>query len=97
MSIEATFVLPDGAPRRPVGELVDRLAGAGFSPREEPDEYGHWIVFDDLESALNVSVVEGEAVFATLEISPSDSTEAIDGIGRVFTAAGWDTDPAEQA
>ncbi len=40
--------------------------------------------------------MEGEAVFATLEISLSDPTEAIEGIGRVFVAAGWDTDPVEE-
>jgi hypothetical protein len=95
MSIEAQFVLPGDGPRRPVGEYVRRLAEAGYPCREEPDEFGHWIVFDGLESTLNVSVEDGAAVFVTFEISLSDPAEAIEGIGRVFAGAGWDTEPGE--
>jgi hypothetical protein len=95
MSIEAQFVLPEDVPRRPVGEFVGRLAKAGYPCREEPDEFGHWIVFDGLDSTLNLSVEDGAAVFVTFEISLSDPAEAIEGIGRVFAEAGWDTEPGE--
>ncbi len=95
MSIEAPFLLPDDGPRRPVGEYVRQLTEAGYPCREEPDEFAHWIVFDGLESTLNVSVEDGAAVFVTFEMSLSDPAEAIEGIGRVFARAGWDTEPGE--
>jgi hypothetical protein len=88
-------VLPDDGPRRPVGDYVRRLAEAGYPCREQPDEYGHWVVFDALESILNFSVEDDAAVFVTFEMSLSDPDEAIEGIGRVFAEAGWDTEPGE--
>jgi hypothetical protein len=95
MSIEAQFVLPADSPRRPVGDYVRRLTEAGYPCREEPDEYGHWLVFDGLESRLIFSVEDGAAVFVTFEMSLSDPDEAIEGVGRVFADAGWDTEPGE--
>ncbi len=95
MSMEAQFVLPDDGPRRPVGDYVRRLTEAGYPCHEESDEYGLFVVFDGLESILVVSVEDGAAVFVTFEMSLSDPFEAIEGIGRVFAEAGWDTEPFE--
>ena len=71
------------------------LREAGYSCREEPDEYGHWVIFDGLESTLNFSVEDGAAVFATFEMSLADPDEAIEGIRRVLAEAGWDAEPGE--
>jgi hypothetical protein len=94
MGIEAYFAIPDDGPRRPVGDYVRRLAEAGFPCREQPDEWGHWIVFDGLDATLNVSVEDGAAIFVTLDL-PYDASEAFETIERVFAEAGWITGPDE--
>jgi hypothetical protein len=95
MGVEAPFALPDDGPRRPISEYVRRLTQAGYPCHEQPDPYGHWVIFDGLESSLNFSVEDGAAVFATFEMSLSDPSDAIDAIGCVFAEAGWDTEPGE--
>jgi hypothetical protein len=90
MAVEAYFTIPDGGPRRPVADYVRLLTAAGCPCREEPDEYGHWVVFDGRESTLNFSVEGGAAVFATFDMA-GDPPEFLSAVERVFARAGWST------
>ena len=93
--MEATFVLPDDGPRRPVSDYVRRLTEAGYPCHEEPDGTLQLVVFDALESTLTISVEDGAAVFVTFRWYFSDPIEGIETVGRVFAEAGWDTEPYE--
>jgi hypothetical protein len=96
MGVEAYFVAPDAGPRRPVDDYVKRLTRAGYPCREEADEWGHWVVFDGLESTLNFTVEDGAAAFVTFDMAvSSDPPELFDAVERAFAEAGWDTGPAE--
>ena len=92
--MEATFVLPDDGPHRPVSDYVRRLTEAGYPCNEEPDGTLQVVVFDALGVAtLTISVEGGAAVFVTLRWYFSDPIEAIETVGRVFAEAGWETEP----
>jgi hypothetical protein len=91
MSAEAYFSILDDGPRRPVSDYVRRLTEAGFRCHEQPDEYGHWVVFDGKESTLNFSVEEGAAVFVTFDMSGGDPPGFFAAVERVFAGAGWST------
>jgi hypothetical protein len=89
---EAYFAILDDGPRRRVDEYVRRLTKAGYPCREQPDEYGHWVVFDGRESTLNFSVEDGVAVFATFDMyMDGDPPEFFSAVERVFAEAGWST------
>ncbi|SIO17317.1 hypothetical protein SAMN05444166_2820 [Singulisphaera sp. GP187] len=97
MGGEAYFVAPDACPRRSVSDHVQQLTATGYPCREEADEWGHWVVFDGLESTLNFTVEEGVAVFATFEMAVmNDPPELFDAVERAFAEAGWETGPVEE-
>jgi hypothetical protein len=91
MGIEGYFCILDGGPRRPVSDYVRLLTEAGYPCREQPDEVGHWVLFDGLESTLNFSVEDGAAVFVTFDTYHDDPLDFIFAVERIFARAGWST------
>lgn len=88
---EIYLVPREGNPRATVADIVQRLTSAGLPCREEPDEWGHWVVFDGRESTLNFSVDEGgAAVFVTLDLA-DDGAEFLSAVECVFLKEGWET------
>jgi hypothetical protein len=87
--MEAYFAIPDDGPQRPVSHYVMLLTEAGCPCHEEADDTGHWVVFDDLESTLNFSIVDGAAVFVTFDMHHADPPELVHKVERVFATAGW--------
>ena len=95
MGVEAFFAAREGGIRRPLADYARMLINAGHRCLEEPDQWGRWLVFPGHESALNFSVEDGAAVFATFDISDADPPEFLSDIERLFAEAGWITSPAE--
>jgi predicted DNA-binding transcriptional regulator YafY len=89
MGAEAYFAILDDGPRRPVADYVQQLVSAGLPCREEPDEFGHWVVLEGRESTLNFTVEEDAAVFVTFDMSSDDPSEFLEAVERVFAEAGW--------
>ena len=90
MGIEAYFAVMDDTPRRPVAAYLQRLREAGCGCQEQPDEYGHWVVFEGKQSTLNFSVEDGAAVFVTFDMY-DDPPEFLAAVEQVFADEGWST------
>jgi hypothetical protein len=69
------------------------MTDLGLRCQEQPDEWGHWVVFDGKESTLNFSVEDGAAIFATFDMASSDPSEFLSRVEQFFTDAGWITGP----
>jgi len=91
MGMEAYFSILDDGPRRPVSDYMRLLTEAGYPCREQPDQYGHWVVFDGMESTLNFSVEDGAALFVTFDTYQGDPLDFLFAVERVFAEVGWST------
>jgi hypothetical protein len=93
--MEAYFVVSEEGPRRPVSHYVDLLRQRGYACHEEPDEWGHWVVFGDRNSTLNFTLNEGNAVFVAFDME-DDPAEFFSEVESVFAEAGWMTEQGDE-
>lgn len=84
-----------GGPQLAVTEIVQQLRAGGLSCHEAPDEWGHWVVFEQRESTLNFSVDKGLTDFATLDVALGDPAEFIIAVETAIAKIGWHAEETE--
>lgn len=89
MAYELFIFEKDGTPKTTPPQIVAAFESAGQPCTEEPDEFGHWLVLEGYESALNLTVKGGSVTDANLRVSPSDDPAIIDKVVDVFKNLGW--------
>ena len=92
MGAESYSAILEDGPRWPIEKYVQILTESGCPCREEPDEWGNWVIFDGRESTLNFSVEDGAAVFVTFEMDSDDPPEFFATVERTFANSGWSTE-----
>jgi hypothetical protein len=89
MAYELYIFPPEGAPGVPTHAVVKALQEAGIRCKEAPDAYGHWLVLEGHESALNLTINEGIASGAGFRYTTRDDPTVIEKVAGVFKGIGW--------
>ena len=69
--------------------VVTAFASAGLPCTEQPDQYGHWLVFDGVESALDLTINDGLVTGAGFRFASEDDESLIQTVIDVFKGAGF--------
>jgi len=56
---------------------------------EHPDQFGHWLVLDGYESALDLTLKDGVATGANFRFTTQDDEAIIQKVADVFRSFGW--------
>jgi hypothetical protein len=90
MAYELYIHLPAGAPKPPaVQKVIAAFEDAELPCTEKPDKYGHWLVLDDLESSLDLTVEDGIVTAASFRFSNQDDDALIEQVAEVFKSLGF--------
>jgi hypothetical protein len=83
-------IWPEDGVRKPTAqEIVESLAKAGLPCAEQPDQFGHWLVLEGYESALDLTLKDGVATGASFRFATEDDEKVIQKVASVFKSFGW--------
>ena len=77
------------APTATPQSVVAAFTSAGFSCIEQPDEFGHWLVLDGVESALDLTVKDGIVTGAGFRFASEDDELVVQRVADVFKSVGF--------
>lgn len=84
------YIFPaEGAPGVPPQTVVEAFGRAGIRCIEQPDDYGHWLVLEGYESALDLTIEDGVATYAGFRYTSEDDEAVVQKITDVFKSIGW--------
>src|SRR3954469_18660279 len=90
MAYELYIYTPEGVEPSGTPESVVRaFASAGIPCAEEPDEFGHWLVLDGIESALDLTTKDGGVTGANFRFVTEDDDSVIQRVADVFKGLGF--------
>jgi len=90
MAYELYIHLPDEAAPAVISQsVVEAFASAGLPGTEQPDKYGHWLVLEGVESALDLTIKDGLVVGAGFRFCTEDDASVIEKVTGVFKSLGF--------
>ena len=90
MAYELYIYPPEGATPRVIPQsVVAAFASAGLPCTEHPDQSGHWLVLDGIESALDVTITDGVVSGANFRFVTEDDELVIQRVADVFKSLGF--------
>ena len=69
--------------------VVGAFATAGLPCTEQPDQFGHWLVFDGIESALDLTIKDGIVTGAGFRFVSKDDESIVQRVTNVFKSVGF--------
>jgi hypothetical protein len=73
----------------PLDVVLSAFSAAGLPVTVETDEFGHWLVFNGSESALNLDVKDGMVKGGGMKFSGEDDPCLLDKVDGVFRGINW--------
>ena len=90
MAYELYIYLPNEVtPTTTPQTVVAALTSAGFTCTEQPDEWGHWLVLDGVESALDLTIKDGVVTGANFRLASEDDESVVQRVADVFKSVGF--------
>jgi hypothetical protein len=90
MSYELRIYSPNsGGPILTPQTVVAAFNAAGLPCVEQPDKYGHWLVLEGFESALDLTLKAGFVIKANFRHVERDDPKIIPKVVAVFKGLGW--------
>ena len=90
MAYELYIYPPNGAKATATPEtIVAAFASAGLPCSEQPDQFGHWLVLDGSESALNLTIKDGVVIGAGFRFASEDDESLVQKVADVFKSVGF--------
>jgi hypothetical protein len=90
MAYELYIYSPSGAPQSVTPyAVVAAFIAAGLPCTEQPDEFGHWLVLDGVESALNLTIKDGVVTGGGFRFVTEDDESVIQRVADVFKSVGF--------
>jgi hypothetical protein len=89
MGYEIYISPTDGKSSTSLDAVVNAFNAAGLSGTIQTDEFGHWLVFNGHESALNMEVKDGIVKCGGMKFSGKDDPSLLDKVVEVFHGMGW--------
>jgi hypothetical protein len=90
MAYELYIYPPNGVtPTVTSQAVVSVFASAGLPCTEQPDEFGHWLVLDGVESALDVTIKDGVVTGAGFRFASEDDESVVQRVADVFKSVGF--------
>ncbi len=78
-------VMPTATPQ----SVVAAFTSAGLPCMEQPDQFGHWLVLEGVESALDLTIKDGVVTGAGFRFVSEDDESMIQRVADVFKGAGF--------
>ena len=69
--------------------VVAAFTLAGLSCTAQPDQFGHWLVFDGVESALDLTIKDGVVTGAGFSFASEDDESVVQRVTDVFKSVGF--------
>ena len=69
--------------------VVAAFVAAGLPCAEQPDQYGHWLVLDGIESALDLTLKDGIVTGAGFRFATEDDESVVQRVADVFKRVGF--------
>jgi len=89
MAYELFIYPPDGAPKTVTPQaVIAAFTAVGLPFTEQPDQFGHWLVLDGIESALDLTIKDGIVTGAGFRSASADDPSLIGHVIEVFKALG---------
>jgi hypothetical protein len=90
MAYELYIYLPNEVkPTATPQSVVAAFASAGLPCTEQPDQFGHWLVLDGVESALDLTIKDGVVTDANFRFASEDDESVIERVAEVFKSVGF--------
>jgi len=89
MAYELYIYPPTDATTTIPQSIVAAFASAGLPCSEQPDEFGHWLVLDGVESALDLTIKDGVVIGACFRFASEDDDSVIQRVADVFKSVGF--------
>ena len=90
MGYELYIFPPEGAPQTMTTQtVVAAFAAAGLQCTEQPDEFGHWLVIEGIESSLDVTIQDDIVTGANFRFVTEDVESVVQSVATVFKSIGW--------
>jgi|SRR5688572_11692978 len=90
MAYELYIYPPEDAPHKLTTQaVVAAFVAAGLPCTEQPDEFGHWLVLDGFESALDLTVEDEFVTGAAFRYATKDDMAIAQRVADAFKTLGW--------
>jgi hypothetical protein len=90
MAYELYIYPPNGVtPNITPQSVLAVFASAGLPCTEQPDEFGHWLVLNGIESALDLTIKEGVVTGANFRYTTADDESVVQRVADVFKSVGF--------
>jgi hypothetical protein len=81
---------PNGAtPTATPQSIIAAFASADLPCSEQPDQFGHWLVLDGVESALNLTIKDDVVTGGGFRFVTEDDESVIQRVADVFKSVGF--------
>ncbi len=89
MAYELYIYSQEDAPKTLTTQTVITAFGAAGLPcNEQPDQFGHWLVLDGVESALDLTIKDSIVTGACFRFAPEDDEALVQQVADVFKGLG---------
>jgi len=89
MAYELYIYPPEGVPQNLTPQAVAAaFVAAGLPCIEQPDQFGHWLVLEGIESTLDLTVKDGIVTFAGFRYVTADDMSIAQRVADVFKSMG---------
>lgn len=95
MGYELFIFPPEGGAGVPSEKIVEAFGKSGIRCTEQPDDYGHWLVLDGIESVLDLTIKDGFATYAGFRYAMTDDPTVAEMVTAVFKSLGWQVSDEE--
>ena len=90
MAYELYIYLPnDLTPTATSQAVIAAFTSAGLPCKEQSDQFGHWLVLDGLESALDLTIKDGVVTGAGFRFAMEDDEAVVQKVADVFKKLGF--------
>src|SRR3954469_17281812 len=73
----------------PLDAFVNAFNAAGLSATVQPDQFGHWLVFNGHESSLNLEVKDGAVKGGGMKFVGGEDASLLDKVVDVLRGLDW--------
>jgi len=90
MAYELIIYQAEGTPQTTKAQtIVDAFENAGLPCVEQPDDFGHWLILEGFESALDLTIRDSIVTGAGFRYTSEDDEAIIQKVAVVFKSIGW--------